>query len=232
MTNKQTCLFLLFLLLAAVSLADDFVPASDSFSIPTTPPDIIITANTMTVRNDLAILEGNVKATRESDILTCNRALVNSSPRWMLASLTPRLYRREAIPEQKVIRETNLEARNIFYDSDNGRFNASDSVHLRIEERTWDLATYSWAVITADEMLGFRDSKRMIFSGNVKIRDQDRYGHSNRLDYLKEKSLAILSGNAVLETRQKNEKTGQMEPRILKGQKIVYDTQTRQAYSE
>ncbi len=232
MANKQTFAFLLFCLLAVASLADDFVPASDSFSIPVTPPDIIITANTMSVRNDQAILEGNVKATRESDILTCNRALVNSSPRWMLASLTPRLYRREAIPGQKVIRETNLEARNIFYDSDNGQFNASDSVHLRIEERTWDLATYTWAVITADEMLGFRDSKRMIFSGNVKVRDQERYGHGNRLDYLKDKSLAILSGNAVLETRQKNEKTGQMEPRILKGQKIVYDTQTRQAYSE
>lgn len=232
MANKQTFAFLLFCLLAGASLADDFVPASDSFSIPVTPPDIIITANTMSVRNDQAILEGNVKATRESDILTCNRALVNSSPRWMLASLTPRLYRREAIPGQKVIRETNLEARNIFYDSDSGQFNASDSVHLRIEERTWDLATYTWAVITADEMLGFRDSKRMIFSGNVKVRDQERYGHGNRLDYLKDKSLAILSGNAVLETRQKNEKTGQMEPRILKGQKIVYDTQTRQAYSE
>ena len=232
MANKQTFAFLLFCLLAGASLADDFVPASDSFSIPVTPPDIIITANTMSVRNDQAILEGNVKATRESDILTCNRALVNSSPRWMLASLTPRLYRREAIPGQKVIRETNLEARNIFYDSDNGQFNASDSVHLRIEERTWDLATYTWAVITADEMLGFRDSKRMIFSGNVKVRDQERYGHGNRHDYLKDKSLAILSGNAVLETRQKNEKTGQMEPRILKGQKIVYDTQTRQAYSE
>jgi len=105
-------------------------------------------------------------------------------------------------------------------------------VHLRIEERSWDLATYTWAVITSDEMLGFRDSSRMIFSGNVKVRDQENYGYGNRLDYLKEKSLAILSGNAVLETREKNAKTGKMEPRVLKGQKIIYNTETRQAVSE
>ncbi|MDD3147199.1 MAG: LptA/OstA family protein, partial [Candidatus Riflebacteria bacterium] len=212
--------------------ADDFIPASDTFYIPETAPDIVITANTMTVRDGKAILEGNVKATRAGDILTCNRALVNSSPRWMLASLTPKLYRREAIPEQKVIREMNLEARNIFFDSDQGIFSASDSVHLRIEERSWDLATYTWTVITADDMLGFRDSKRMIFSGNVKVRDESRYGHGNRLDYLKERSLAILSGNAVLETQELNKKTNKIEPRILKGQKITYDTETRQAVSE
>ncbi len=232
MINKQNISILFFCLLAIVALANDFEPASDTFYIPETPPDIIITANTMTVRDGKAILEGNVKATRAGDILTCNRALVNSSPRWMLASLTPKLYRREAIPEQKVIREMNLEARNIFFDSDNGVFSASDSVHLRIEERSWDLATYTWTVITADDMLGFRDSKRMIFSGNVKVRDKDRYGHGNRLDYLKEKSLAILSGNAVLETQELNEKTGKMEPRIIKGQKITYDTETRQSVSE
>ncbi len=232
MKNKQILSVVFFVMLAATVLCSDFTPASDTFYIPETPPDIVITANTMTVRDGNAILEGNVKATREHDILTCNRALVNSSPRWLLASLTPRLYRREAIPAEKVIRELNLEARNIFYDTDKGQFSASDSVHLRIEERSWDLATYSWAVITADDMLGFRDSSRMIFSGNVKVRDKDNYGRGNRLDYLKEKSLAILSGNAVLETHEKNEKTGKMEPRTLKGQRIIYDTVTRQAVSE
>jgi len=232
MKKTRHLLLLLFVLLVAAAFAKDFQPASDTFAIPETPPDIIITANTMTVRDGNAILEGNVKATRANDILTCNRALVNSSPRWLLASMTPRLFRREALPEQKIIRETNLEARNIFYDSDNGRFNASDSVHLRIEERSWDLATYTWAVITSDEMLGFRDSSRMIFSGNVKVRDQENYGYGNRLDYLKERSLAILSGNAVLETREKNAKTGKIEPRVLKGQKIIYNTETRQAVSE
>jgi len=232
MKKTRHLLLLLFVLLVAAAVAKDFQPASDTFAIPETPPDIIITANTMTVRDGNAILEGNVKATRANDILTCNRALVNSSPRWLLASMTPRLFRREALPEQKIIRETNLEARNIFYDSDNGKFSASDSVHLRIEERSWDLATYTWAVITSDEMLGFRDSSRMIFSGNVKVRDQENYGYGNRLDYLKERSLAILSGNAVLETKEKNAKTGKMEPRVLKGQKIIYNTETRQAVSE
>lgn len=232
MEKTRHFLLLLFVLLVTVAVAKDFQPASDTFAIPETPPDIIITANTMTVRDGNAILEGNVKATRANDLLTCNRALVNSSPRWLLASMTPRLFRREALPEQKIIRETNLEARNIFYDSDNGRFSASDSVHLRIEERSWDLATYTWAVITSDEMLGFRDSSRMIFSGNVKVRDQENYGYGNRLDYLKERSLAILSGNAVFETREKNAKTGKIEPRVLKGQKIIYNTETRQAVSE
>ncbi|GAB1352691.1 MAG TPA: LptA/OstA family protein [Candidatus Rifleibacterium sp.] len=232
MEKTRHLLLLLFVLLVAAAFAKDFQPASDTFAIPETPPDMIITANTMTVRDGNAILEGNVKATRANDILTCNRALVSNSPRWLLASMTPRLFRREALPVQKIIRETNLEARNIFYDSDNGRFSASDSVHLRIEERSWDLATYTWAVITSDEMLGFRDSSRMIFSGNVKVRDQENYGYGNRLDYLKEKSLAILSGNAVLETREKNAKTGKMEPRVLKGQKIIYNTETRQAVSE
>jgi len=232
MKKTRHLLLLLFVLLVAAAVAKDFQPASDTFAIPETPPDIIITANTMTVRDGNAILEGNVKATRANDILTCNRALVNSSPRWLLASMTPRLFRREALPVQKIIRETNLEARNIFYDSDNGKFSASDSVHLRIEERSWDLATYTWAVITSDEMLGFRDSSRMIFSGNVKVRDQENYGYGNRLDYLKERSIAILSGNAVLETKEKNAKTGKMEPRVLKGQKIIYNTETRQAVSE
>jgi lipopolysaccharide assembly outer membrane protein LptD (OstA) len=135
------------------------------------------------VKNGIATLEGDVKATREGDILTCNRALVSNSPKWLIASLTPRLYRREVVPEQKLVRETNLEARSIFFDSDNGKFNASDSVNVKIEERSWDLATYTWAVITADEMVGYRDSKRMIFSGNVKIRDKDRFGRGHRLDY-------------------------------------------------
>ncbi len=232
MKKTRHFLLLLFVLLVTAAVAKDFQPASDTFAIPETPPDIIITANTMTVRDGNAILEGNVKATRANDILTCNRALVNNSPRWLLASMTPRLFRREALPVQKIIRETNLEARNIFYDSDNGRFNASDSVHLRIEERSWDLATYTWAVITSDEMLGFRDSSRMIFSGNVKVRDQENYGYGNRLDYLKDRSMAILSGNAVLETKEKNAKTGKMEPSVLKGQKIIYNTETRQAVSE
>lgn len=217
---------------AAVGQEINFTPASGTFFIPETPPSIVITANTMLVKDGIAMLEGDVKATREGDILTCNRALVSNSPRWLLASLTPRLYRRETIPEQKIIRETNLEARNIYFDSDSGKFNASDSVNVKIEERSWDLATYTWAVITADEMLGYRDSKRMIFSGNVKIRDKDRFGRGHRLDYMKETSTAILSGDAMVETTEFNKKTGKLEKRIIEGQKITYNTDTREAVSE
>ena len=215
MEKTRHLLLLLFVLLVAAAFAKDFQPASDTFAIPETPPDMIITANTMTVRDGNAILEGNVKATRANDILTCNRALVSNSPRWLLASMTPRLFRREALPVQKIIRETNLEARNIFYDSDNGRFSASDSASA-IEERS-GIWPPTLAVITSDEMLGFRDNSRMIFSGNVKVRDQENYGYGNRL-VTKEKSLAILSGNAVLETREKMPKR-QNGTRVLKARK-------------
>lgn len=234
--NKQLTVIALFcvlcLTLTAAGLCVDFTPATNTFFIPDTQPDIVITANTMIVKNGIATLEGNVKATRAGDILTCNRALVSNSPRWLLASLTPRLYRREVIPEQKLIRESNLEARNIYFDSDNGKFNASDSVNVKIEERSWDLATYTWAVITADEMIGYRDNKRMIFSGNVKLRDNDRFARGHRLDYLKETSTAILTGDAMIETNEFNKKTGKMERRIIEGQKITYNTNTKEAVSE
>jgi len=234
--NKQLIVLVLitglFLTFTAMGQNIDFSPATTTFYIPETPPSIVITANTMLVKNGVATLEGNVKATREGDILTCNRALVSNSPKWLLASLTPRLYRREVLPEQKLIRETNLEARNIYFDSDNGKFNASDSVNVKIEERSWDLATYTWAVITADDMIGYRDSKRMIFSGNVRIRDQENFGRGHRLDYLKETSTAVLSGDAMVETQELNKKTGKMEKRILEGQKITYNTATKEAVSE
>ncbi|MBU1106998.1 MAG: hypothetical protein KKB51_10050 [Candidatus Riflebacteria bacterium] len=232
--KKQSVILLAATLLCFTlsALAVSFEPASDTFHIPDTKPDIVITANTMLVKDGIATLEGDVRATREGDILTCNRAIVSNSPRWLLASLTPRLYRRATVPESKMIRETNLEARSIYFDSDKGRFNASDSVNVKIEERSWDLATYSWVVITADEMLGFRDSNRMIFSGNVRIRDKERFGRGHRLDYLKESATAILSGDAMVETQEPNKKTGKMEKRILEGQKITYNTETRELVSE
>ena len=233
MKKQAVVLLATALLCIAISaLAISFEPASDTFYIPGTPPDIVITANTMLVKDGIATLEGDVRATRAGDILTCNRALVSNSPRWLLASLTPRLYRRETVPATKIIRETNLEARSIYFDSDSGRFNASDSVNVKIEERSWDLATYSWVVITADEMLGFRDSNRLIFSGNVRIRDKERFGRGHRLDYLKESATAILSGDAMIETQELNRKTGKMEKRVIEGQKITYNTETREVVSE
>jgi len=223
---------LLCFALSVMATEISFEPGSMTFHIPESKPDIVITANTMLVKDGIATLEGDVRATREGDILTCNRALVSNSPRWLLASLTPRIYRRETIPEQKLIRETNIEARSIYFDSDKGRFNASDSVNVKIEERSWDLATYSWVIITADEMLGFRDQKRLIFIGNVRIKEKDSYGRGHRLDYIHESSTAILTGDAMVETQELNKKSGKMEKRRLEGQKITYNTETKEAVSE
>lgn len=220
----------IYLLLTTAILSQE--PASTTFSIPERDPDMIITANTMSVKDKLAYLEGNVKATRGNDILTCNRAVVSDSPQWVLASLTPKLYRKENLAELKLQREMHLDARNIFYDVASGKFNASDSVSVRLEERSWDLATYSWVLITADAMAGFKDSNRLIFSGNVKVKDKDHFAKGNRLDYLKSSNTAILTGNAYVETSEFNVKKGQMEKRIIEGEKITYNTETKEAVSE
>ena len=221
-----------FMLCLSVSFAVDFTPPSGTFDISSAVPDVVITANTMTVKDGLATLTGNVKATRATDVLTCNKAIVSKEPSWMLASLTPHLFRRETLLEQKLIRELNLEAKNIFVNETLGTFSASDSVYLRIDENSWDLATTSWSVITSDEMLGFKDSERMIFSGNVRIIEQDTNGKGNRLDLIKSRNLAILSGRAYLETKEFDEKTGKKEMRILRGNKIIYNTETKQATSK
>lgn len=206
--------------------------ASATFEIPSTKPDIVITSNSMSIKDGIAKLEGNVRATRAGDLLTCNRALVNNSPRWLLASLTPRLFRKESIIEKKITRELFLEARNIYWNSDTGKFNASDSVNLRIEEKSWDLATYTWVIITSDAMAGYRDNKRLIFSGNVKVKDKDRFARAQRLDYLKDTSTAVLTGNAYVETKEWNQKKGKFEKRILTGERITYNTETKEAISE
>jgi lipopolysaccharide export system protein LptA len=186
----------------------------------------------MTVKDEVAYLEGNVVAKRKFDLLTCNKAIVSDNPRWLLASLTPRLYRKEPIFEKKLTRELFLDARNIFWDSESGKFNASDSVNLKIEEKTWDMATYSWVIISSDAMAGYRDNNRLLFSGNVKIRDKDRFGEGQRLDYMKDSSTAILSGNAYVETKEWNEKTHKFEKRVITGERIIYNTETKEATSE
>jgi lipopolysaccharide export system protein LptA len=222
-------------LIISISASADFAAreiASNTFYIPKHDPDVVITANTMRVVDGKAFLEGNVRATKENDILTCNRAIVNNDPQWVLASLTPKLHRKEALPDLKLNREMQVEARNIFYDSEAGKFNASNSVTVRLEERSYDLATYSWVIITSDAMVGYRDSNRMIFSGNVKIKDKDHFGRGNRLDYLKDSHTAILTGNAFVETKEFNAKTGEMEKRTIEGQKITYNTETKEATSE
>lgn len=226
-------LFCIFVVSGVLAVEDKKLEiASSAFAIPSRPPDIVITANTMTVKDGEAILEGNVRATRGPDILTCNRAIINNSEKFIIATLTPRLYRKEAILKEKLTREATLDARTIFWNSKTGRFNASDSVNMKIDERTWDLATHSWVIISSDEMLGFRDKKHLIFSGNVKVRDKDHFGKGHRLDYYKDTSTAILSGDAYVKTKEWNKKKAKYEDKIIEGEKITYNTKTKEAISE
>ncbi|MDD2624696.1 MAG: hypothetical protein PHQ02_07745, partial [Candidatus Riflebacteria bacterium] len=148
-----------------------FVPPVGAFDIPDTAPETVITANRLSLKDGIALLEGAVNMKRENETLTCGKAIVSNEPRWMLASITPRVYRKENIDERKVIQELNLEAKNIYANDVEGKLNASSSVYVRVEERSWDLASFTWAVITSDDLLAFRESERVIFSGNVKFRD-------------------------------------------------------------
>jgi len=211
---------------------ETFVPPEGAFDIPDTAPETVITANRLSLKDGIALLEGAVNVKRENETLTCGKAIVSNEPRWMLASITPRVYRKDNIDERKVIQELNLEAKNIFASDSEGKLNASSSVYVRLEERSWDLASFTWAVITSDDLLAFRESERVIFSGNVKFRDEESYGEGNRLDYAQKLGLVILSGNAFMEVKEINPDTGKKEPRILKGNVITYNTTTREAVSE
>jgi lipopolysaccharide export system protein LptA len=81
-------------------------------------------------------------------------------------------------------------------------------------------------------MAGYKDSNRLIFSGNVRIKDKEHFGRGNRLDYMKDSNTAILSGDAFVETTERNAKTGKLEKRTIEGQKITYNTETKEATSE
>lgn len=209
-----------------------FPAASDSFRIPPEKPDTTITAQLMRFQNGLVILEGNVRAVRETDLLTCGRALLKNNPRWMLASITPRLYRKESVLEKKAVREMTLDARNILWKDGTGEINASDSVNTKVEERTWDLATYSWVIISANAMDGHRDSNVLNFHGSVKIKDKDHFGQGDHLRYDKASTTATLTGNAVVEMEKWSEKEKKMVKHILTGEKITYNTTTKEAASE
>ncbi len=214
----------------------EFIPPSDAFKIPEEKADATIFADTMTIKGQLAILEGRVKATRLTDVLTCSKATVSNKPQWIHATIKPNLYRKESIYETKVIREMNLSARNIYVCNDDGSLSASDTVVLTIDETSWDLASHSRVIITSDDLIGRRDSERLIFSGNVKIFEPEGEnpsdGSGNRLDLLQKRNIAILSGNAVINTWEVNPETNEREKRILTGKRITYNTVTKEAISE
>ena len=218
---------------------EDFIPASDTFIIKKEKPDAVILADSLTAKDGIVTLLGRVKATRLNDILTCNKALLSNKPQWMLATLRPNLHRKESIIETRVLREMNISAKNIFIRKDDGFLSASDTVVVSIDETTWDLATHSRVIITADDLIGKEDSERLIFSGNVKIYEPEGEnpsdGMGNRLDYLRKRSLAVLSsasGNAIINTWELNPETNQKERRTLKGKRVIYNTLTKEGISE
>ncbi len=238
---KNNVLLLLVFIMAGIIVAwganrqappETFIPPPHAFKEPEGEPTTTITSNRLTMKDKIVVLEGDVKMKRENETLTCGKAIVSEEERWVLATITPQVYRKERIDERSIIQEMNLEAKNIYANDNEGKISASPSVHLRVEERSYDLASHTWATITSDDMLVFRDSDRAIFSGHVRFRDPDSYGKGNRLDYARKLGLVIISGNAYLETKEINEDTGEKEPRILQGNIITYNTETREAVSE
>ncbi len=218
---------------------EDFIPASDTFFIKKEKPESVILADTLTAKDGIAVLEGRVKATRFNDILTCNKATLSNKPQWIHATIRPNFHRKESIMETKVLRETNISAKNIYINKDDGFLNASDSVVVSIDETTWDLATHTRVMITSDDLIGKEDSERLIFSGNVKIYEPEGEnpsdGKGNRLDYLRKRSLVVLSsstGDAYINTWELNPETNQKEKRTLKGKRVIYNTLTKEGISE
>lgn len=218
---------------------EEFIPATSSFFIKKEKADAIIFSDSLTLKDGIATLEGHVKATRLNDVLTCNRAILSNKPQWILATIRPNLHRKESIFELKVVREMNISARNIYLNKDDGSLSASDTVVVSIDETTWDLATHTRVIITSEELVGKEDSERLIFSGNVKIYEPEGEtpsdGRGNRLDYLRKRSIAVLSsssGDAIINTWEMNPETQQKEKRTLKGKRVIYNTLTKEGISE
>lgn len=214
----------------------DFIPATGTFDVPRASPDMVIIANTMTVKDGQAILERNVRATRSTDVLTSQHLLLNDEPRWVLATEDPELTRNERVDESGVFRKTHLTADRIYFNAEKEYFNASESVFLKITETPFQARSSqeesSWVEIMSDEMFWYSEKELLQFIGNVSVRDSDSYATSDKLDYFQDKSVAVLTGNARVETKEFNERTGEMEDRILEGEKITYNTETRVATSE
>ncbi|MFZ2959952.1 MAG: hypothetical protein WA705_23985 [Candidatus Ozemobacteraceae bacterium] len=211
--------------------------ASNSFSIPSTPPDTVITSDSLAMASGAVTLIGNVRAINGDKILTSGKATLWKSPDRLLASLTPRLYQKEmtgdkAIPEKMVTRESTLDALNILWDQTQNRISASPAVSVKMDERSWDLATHSWIIISADSFEGFRDTNKLNFQGNVRIKDKAHFGQGNRLDYDKAANNAVLSGNARVEKEEWSLKERRMIKRILTGERIIYDLASKSAQSE
>ena len=214
------------------SIASFSALASDPFVIPSRPADTTITSESLEVATGATILVGNVRAVDGDKLLTCGKAWLWRNPDRLLASQTPRFYQKEAVPAKLLTRETTLDALNIHWNKGNDRLSASPSVTVKIEERSWDLATYTWVTISADSMEGFPDQKLLNFQGNVRLRDKEHAGWGRRLDYDKNKGIVTLSGNAHVEKEEWNPKEKRMVKRTLDGETILYDIASKTTTSE
>ncbi|HEY9071429.1 MAG TPA: hypothetical protein VIV61_14315 [Candidatus Ozemobacteraceae bacterium] len=240
--QRQISLFLILLFASRATTAgaeDLFAPrklpppiATAPFLVPDTLPGTTITAASLRFTEDHITLEGNVRMTRPPDLLTCSLAHLYQNPRRLHATQAPRLFRKESLPEKKSTREMTLDATDIVWNDASGTISASSAVTVRLEERTWDLATYSWLLISSDAMEGDRDTRAMHFSGNVKVKDRERFGQARHLDYDRASSTVTLSGDAMVETEEWSPKEQRMVKRRLNGQLIRYNTETKAASSE
>ncbi|NLM18326.1 MAG: hypothetical protein GX221_11475 [Candidatus Riflebacteria bacterium] len=208
-------------------------PAENFFSVPhelyiepQDEPDVIIDSDTLTYSENKILLEGSVRATRENDLLRCEKAELFTEEKSLLATINPSFERKETNREEKYKRDYSLTAKHIYFQDEPRLIKASDTVNFRVEETKWEPASYTWLIITSDEMQGYEESERLIFSGNVKVKGDKKYGESDRLDYYKKRSLLIFSGNAKTETETFNEKKGENEKHLLEGSYIIYDTKT------
>lgn len=206
--------------------------ATAPFHIPATPPNMTITSSAMQFASGVVVLEGNVRAVRDPDLLTCGRARLYQTPRRIHATSVPRLFRKESLPEKRSTREMTLDATDILWNDASGTINASSGVAVKLEERTWDLATYTWVIISADAMEGDRATNRLRFDGNVKVKDREHFGQGNHLDYDRASSTATLTGDAMVESEEWSPKEQKMVKRTLTGQVIKYNTETKAASSE
>lgn len=197
------------------------------FDIPTDKPDTVITADRFDINEGSSVLSGNVKITRECEELTASKVICYNKIEVFIATGAPRIVRKESLEDKKVSREFTLDAQTILWDKAKSELYASNSVVFKIEEKSWDLATYTCINISSDELKGYKELEEVYFVGNVKINDQKRFGSGNELEYYKKNSTIILSGNAIVETEEWDNNKKQFVKKVIKGQKIHYNIDTK-----
>jgi hypothetical protein len=139
------------------------------------------------------------------------------------AALTHRL----GVPES-LVSEPGIEAESLLVPE----LEASGAVTVRIDERTWDMATHTWIIIQSEMVRGYKNPNTMKFYGDVRVKDKDHFGRGRKLTYYKASNTVILQGDAHIETERWNQKEKKFEMHILDGETVTYNLETKQATSE